>query len=197
MMANDGEDQISGFQNGPLQRRRARPQSWTKARRAAFLTELAHSCNVTRAHTAAGVADRKAYTLRQRDPEFARAWQQALEIGFERLETALLRRALEVTGALDIDIGEERREPVEKMSVEQAMALLSLHRRSVQQGQAHRRNPSARHIATQEETDAVLIKRIAMVKRQRERRERIVDGGELMAVAAPAKGSGAGGSGEA
>ena len=194
-MADEDEERISGFSNGPLQRRKARPAGWTKARREAFLTELSHSCNVTRAHRAAGVADRKAYALRQRDPVFAKAWQRALEAGFERLETALLRRALEVVGALDIDIGEERREPVEKMTVEQAIGLLNMHRRSVREGQAQRRRLAARHIATQEETDAVLLKRIAMVKRQRERRAlaaAAVDG-ELVPAPAPDRA----GSGEA
>src|SRR3546814_12793239 len=92
---------------------------------------------------------------------------------FERLETALLRRALEVAGALEIDAAEERAETVEKMTVEQAIGLLNMHRRSVREGQAARRTPAARHIATQEETDAVLLKRIAMVKRQRARRAAI------------------------
>jgi len=183
-MADGEEDQISAFANGPLQRRNASKRGWTKARRAAFLTELAHSCNVTRAHRAAGAPDREAYALRQRDPQFARAWQRALELGFERLETALLRRALEVTGTLEIDAAEERAEPVEKMTVEQAIGLLNMHRRSVREGQAARRNPAARHIATQEETDAVLRKRIAMVKRQRARRAAI-DGGEPTAAPVP------------
>ncbi len=174
----EGEDEIAAFQTGPLQRRKAKPQSWTKVRRAAFLAELAHSCNVTRAHKAAGMGDRSAYVLRQRDPAFAHGWQEALRVGFERLETALLRRALEVVGEIELD---EREEPVEKMSVEQAIGLLNQHRRSVQQGAAYRRRPQARHIATQEETDAVLLKRIAMVKRQRARRSATVDGGELVA----------------
>lgn len=179
MADEGGDEEIAGFQSGPLQRRKAKPQSWTKARRAAFLAELAHSCNVTRAHIAAGMGDRSGYVLRQRDPGFAQAWQAALEVGFERLETALLRRALEVVGEIAL---EEREQPVEKMTIEQAIGLLNQHRRSVQQGFAHRRRPQARHIATQEETDAVLLKRIAMVKRQQARRLGTVDGGDLVAL---------------
>ena len=74
----------------PVQRRAARANGWTKARRAAFLAELAASCNVVRAHEAAGMASSGVYRLRQRDPEFAAQWQAALEIGYERLETALV-----------------------------------------------------------------------------------------------------------
>ena len=181
----EGDEEISACQHGPLQSRKAKPGSWTKARRAAFLAELAHSCNVTRAHEAADMGQRSASVLRQRDPVFARQWQAALELGFERLETALLRRALEVTGELVIDAAEQAREPVVPMSVEQAIKLLEQHRRSVEQGRARRYRSQARHVATQEETDAVLLKRIAMVKRQRARRGACVDGGELVAEARP------------
>jgi hypothetical protein len=164
--AGDENEEISAFQSGPVQRRRAKPVSWTAAKRKAFLTELAHSCNVTRAHKAAEMCNGSAYSVRQRDAEFARQWQAALEIGYERLEMALARRALEVLGELELD---EREEPVEKMTVAQAIEVMNLHRRSVQQGRGHQRRLC--RVATQEETDAVLLKRIAMVERQRERRE--------------------------
>ena len=165
-MAREPDDEIAANQLGPAQLRKAKPHGWTKARRAAFLTELAHSCNVSRAHKAAGMGERGAYALRRRDAEFAQQWQAALEIGYDRLEMALLRRALEVLGELDLD---ERTEPVDKMSVAQAIDIMNLHRRSVQQGRGHQRRLC--HVATQEETDAVLLKRIAMVERQRARRE--------------------------
>lgn len=167
----EANDEIAANQVGPAQLRKAKPHSWTRARRAAFLTELAHSCNVSRAHKAAGMGERGAYALRRRDSAFARQWQTALELGYERLEMALLRRALEVLGELELD---ERAEPVEKMTVAQAIDVMNLHRRSVQQGRAHQRQLC--HVATQEETDAVLLKRIAMVERQRARRAAPPDG---------------------
>lgn len=158
------DEEIIPNQKGRLQVRAVRKNGWTAAKRAAFLAELAQSCNVSRANKAAGVATRSAYLLRARDPEFARQWQAALEIGYERLEMALVRRALQVVEGIDLDEGAE---PVEKMTVEQAMNLLNLHRRSVQQGHASKRRQPERHVATQEETDAALIKRIGMVLRQR------------------------------
>lgn len=105
----DENEEITAFQRGPAQRRRAKPVSWTAARRKVFLTELAHSCNVTRAHRAAEMCNGSAYSVRQRDAEFARQWQAALELGYERLEMVLARRALEVLGELELD---EREEPV-------------------------------------------------------------------------------------
>jgi len=169
--AGDEDEEISAFQSGPVQRRRAKPVSWTAAKRKAFLTELAHSCNVTRAHKAAEMCNGSAYSVRQRDAEFARQWQAALEIGYERLDMALARRALEVLGELELD---EREEPVEKMTVAQAIEVMNLHRRSVQQGRGHQRRLC--RVATQAETDAVLLKRIAMVERQRARREGAASG---------------------
>ena len=83
------DDEIGPQHNGPLQRKKTKANGWTKARRTAFLEELASSCNVRRAHVAAEMAQGSAYRLRNRDPLFAREWQEALELGYERLELAL------------------------------------------------------------------------------------------------------------
>ncbi|MDZ3830352.1 MAG: hypothetical protein U0S50_00875 [Sphingopyxis sp.] len=168
-------DVIGRYGSMPPQIRKRRSSGWTAAARRAFLTELAHSCNVGRAHVAAGMGPTAAYGLRRRDPEFAAHWQEALMIGYDRLDMALLRRALETVGELEID---EREEMLEKMSVAQAIDVMNKHRQSVLAGQARPRG--ARRIATQEETDAVLIKRIAMVKRQRARLAAIGDSGALL-----------------
>ena len=157
-------DEVIEPGQGGLQRRRSRKDGWTKTRREAFLAELAQSCNIRRAIAAAGMTQSSSYRLRQRDPVFAQQWQDALTLGYERLELALLRRALEVIDGMDLD---ERAEQVEKMTVAQAIDIMSKHRESVASGQTRGRRPQARQIATQQETDAVLIKRIRMVKRQR------------------------------
>lgn len=104
-----------------------------------------------------------AYRLRQRDPEFAKQWQAALEIGYERLEAALLRRAIETVDEIKL---EEAKEPVEKMTVAEATALLRLHRASVERGHAGGCRSQAREVVTQQEVDAILLKRIQMAKRR-------------------------------
>ena len=106
--------------------------------------------------------------LLQCDPEFAVQWQAALEIGYERLETALLHRALEAVGAIEID---EAAEPVGTMTVEQAIGFLNKHRASTRPARAKDRRSQAGEVATQQEVDAILIRRIRMVKRQRRQRE--------------------------
>lgn len=169
---DEREDEIGAGSMGPLQRRRPRPNSFTAAKRKLFLDELAASCNVERARKAAGVLSPCVYRVRQRDPLFAEQWQAALEIGYERLEMALLRRAIEAVEGLTLDAEDEARQPVEKMTVAEAMNVLRQHRPSVERGAVRGRRSAARHIATQQEVDALLIKRIRMVKRRRVLRNR-------------------------
>ena len=59
------DEEIGPQHNGPLQRKQTKANGWTKARRAAFLAELAMSCNVRRAHAAAEMAAGSAYRLRR------------------------------------------------------------------------------------------------------------------------------------
>ena len=161
------DDKIVAQSNRPIQAKSGRMRDWTLAKRTAFLTELASSCNVRRATAAVGMAPTTAYKLRDREPAFARAWQAALLIGYERLEAALLARALEAVGEIDFEALDERVALVEKMTVDQAIRILAQHRESVRLGQARGRRSSARHVATQEETDAALIKRIRIAERHR------------------------------
>src|SRR3546814_16105614 len=77
---------VAAGKNRPVQVAKARHTGWTKARRAVFLAQLAQSCNVARAHEAAGMGRASAYLLRRRDPAFAAPWPQGLEAGYERLE---------------------------------------------------------------------------------------------------------------
>ncbi|PQM28324.1 hypothetical protein CVO77_07470 [Sphingopyxis lindanitolerans] len=161
------EDEIVPQHHRPVQAKTGKPGGWTRAKREAFLVELAASCNIVRAAALVGMGQSGAYRLRKREPDFAAQWQAALEIGYERLETALVRRALETVGEFPVEALDERSEPVEKMTVDQAIRILTFHRESIRQGQARTRKPQARHVATQEETDAALIKRIRIVERQR------------------------------
>ena len=93
---------ISGGNKRALQRRAVRNKGWTKARRQRFLDTLAATCNVLASSAAAGIPPTNAYRLRQRDPGFAALWQEALTLGYERLEQALLTHALESINAIEI-----------------------------------------------------------------------------------------------
>ncbi|MGN6690813.1 MAG: hypothetical protein ACTHJU_07720 [Sphingopyxis sp.] len=170
-MKDGREDEIVSQHNRALQAKTGKPKGWTKAKREAFLVELAASCNIVRAAALVGMGQSGAYRLRKREPDFAAQWQAALEIGYERLETALVRRALEAVGETIGDFPGEALdqpgEPVEPMTVDQAIRILTFHRESIRQGRARTRRAQPRHVATQEETDGVLIKRIRMIERRR------------------------------
>lgn len=56
----------------------------TKQRREAFLVALASGLSVTSAAALAGVARRTVYRHRERDSDFAQAWEDAVEACWNR-----------------------------------------------------------------------------------------------------------------
>src|SRR3546814_4097149 len=88
------ETSISSARHRALQLRTARTGGFTAAARRTFLDALAATCNVTLAARAAGFPVRPCYRWRHQHAAFAEAWQEALAIGYDRLETALLDYAL-------------------------------------------------------------------------------------------------------
>lgn len=76
------------------QRRQARKDGWTRAQEETFLQSLAATCNVSESAKAAGKCSSSVYYHKQHDPAFARAWGQALEVGYAELEALLLRELL-------------------------------------------------------------------------------------------------------
>lgn len=123
--ASDVSAIIGGNPRVALQKRAAPKGSWTVAKRAAFLDELASSCNVTRAAVAAQMSATAAYSLRRRDPVFAAAWAEAIEQGIETLRALLLARAM---GTADTELiasnpGEEDRHAIDPAPISDDMRL--------------------------------------------------------------------------
>ncbi|MEG3126099.1 hypothetical protein [Sphingomonas sp. GB1N7] len=85
---------VTGSNKRRVQVRARRKDGWTKSKRAIFLNVLAATCNVRASAQAAGKTEQTARALRHRDGEFSVLWEEALEAGYERLETELLARAL-------------------------------------------------------------------------------------------------------
>ena len=116
------------------------------------------------------------YRLRARDQGFADAWRQALTIGYDRLEEALLDYALSRVEAEEID--PETVDPVaiegsvmtaladrsvSKTDLQLALSLLNRHRAAVEGRRVAARG--ARR-ATAEETDAALTRKLDALARQ-------------------------------
>lgn len=190
-------DVIGAHRERPAQLRKERSDAWTKQRKAKFLAELAISCNVQRACKKVGVWAASAYRRRADDPDFADAWQAALQEGYVRLEEALLSRALAVVGhdAVDGDDADDdvdddddagggkgtsatdsggasaaAQDPLATMTVAQAIDILK-HKRAHLAAMAHaereRRGSAAKRRPTPEQTNAEIMRRIAIVRRQR------------------------------
>ena len=100
--------------------------------RGLFLDCLAETSNVTRAAEIAGINPSRAYKVRREEQEFARAWHAALVEGYEHLELELLAR---------LRSGEAKDGPRHDNGA--ALRLLSLHRDTMAQQHARRRNMDA------------------------------------------------------
>ncbi len=76
------------------QKGRARKDGWTKVKERRFLETLAETCNASEAAREAGMCRASAYRRRQSDAGFARAWDEALDVGYAEIEALLMREVL-------------------------------------------------------------------------------------------------------
>lgn len=117
---------LGASKNGP-QKRIGRPSDWTPAMADKFVQVLADSCNVSLAARAIRRSVANVYKQRSKDAAFRAAWDQALSVGYSRLELMMLERALHGTEK----VIERRDGSIERMreySNSLAVALLKLHR---------------------------------------------------------------------
>ncbi len=152
-------------------------------RRRVFLEWFAATCNARLSCEKAGITQRTAYRHRREDSAFAEAWEEALQQGYAAVEASLVADALRGFVQSDDWDGDEKDEaegPLhhpadgspphprlrgdrEELTFEQRMAVLREYRRSDggggprAQGKA---TPVAGRVATAEEVEAALIKRL-------------------------------------
>jgi hypothetical protein len=125
----NGEVVLGASKKG-VQKRIGRPSDWTKAKADRFVEVLADSCNVSLAARAVRRSVGDVYRQRNKDAAFRAAWDQALAIGYARLELMMLERALHgVEKVVTLKSGESKimREYNDRV----ALSLLRLHRESV------------------------------------------------------------------
>lgn len=150
--------------NGKIQLVSVRQDALTVRKRAAFLDHLAGTCNVTHSALAVGVDPACFHRYRRRHPEFASLWRDAVEAGYDRLQELLIQRA---SGMVDTPIGETPVPDITKMDTELAMRLLESHRRTVMGGK--RGGGVKIRQATEEETNAAIIKKLRVLARRSRR----------------------------
>lgn len=130
MRKSKAEDIVLGASKNGVQKRTGRPSDWTQAKADKFVEVLADSCNVSLAARTVKRSVGDVYRQRNKDAAFRSAWDQALAIGYARLELMMLERALHgVEKSITLKNGESRimREYNDRV----ALSLLRLHRESV------------------------------------------------------------------
>jgi hypothetical protein len=120
-----GEELVVRGTNGRrVQVARAHVSQWSPALEARFLTALAACCNVKAACRAVGKSVASAYIHRNKWPLFLERWDAALETGYIKLETELIKNACLAPQRDGFDAGA----PVMQMTAAQAIHLLHMHK---------------------------------------------------------------------
>lgn len=159
---------VSGL-NRRLQVRRAAAGRITVAGERKFLAMLAATANVNLACDTIGVSDGAIYLRRKAVPAFAKQMDTALALGYDCLEFALFEaaeRGLSSDGVPADGWTDEIPDgtPLERMTLEQALTVLTLHRKTVREGNIRVAHNSK--WPTREETNAALTRQIAAAGRR-------------------------------
>jgi hypothetical protein len=160
-----GEPMVVRTRTGKLQLRPAHPNKLTRAAEQVFLAALSATANIRLSAAAAGASTRAFDRRRRRNPAFAQRARRALEMGYERLELAMLIAARSSLGE-DEDWFHAEAAPIPPMTPGQAIQLLQLHFKSVRHSweEPHRRRRRG-------ESDAVYTERLAAMWRAERGRE--------------------------
>jgi hypothetical protein len=152
--------------DGKLQMRRAQAAKLTRECEQAFLAALSATANVTLSAAGAGASPRAFYRRKRQNPGFAREMRLALEMGYSRLEAALLESSL--PGAYEHDEWRSNDPPaIPPMTANQALQLMYLHQKEArliaEQWPFKRRRGESREAYSE---------RLALVAEERGRRAR-------------------------
>ena len=124
-----GKKLVLGGYRGAPQRRAGRRSDWTKAMADRFVETLADTCNVTLAAASVGRSMSNIYKWKAKDASFRAAWDQALAVGYSRLELMLLERALH--GVEKVVVARDGTSTVMRDNPDRvALTLLRMHRES-------------------------------------------------------------------
>lgn len=129
-VAPPGEDEplITRLGNGRLQLRRATPRRLTRAGEQTFLAALSATANIRLSAAAAGFSHSVFYQRREASPAFAREMRLALQMGYDRIEMALLE-SFSPDSHRDDAWRHNDPPPIPAMSPVQALQLLHLHQK--------------------------------------------------------------------
>ena len=119
---------VTRLKSGRLQLRARPPGKLTTEIAHAFLAALSATANVRLSAKAAGLSHAAFYHRARTDPAFAREMRLALQMGYERIETALLE-STSVDGHRYDEWRHNDPPPIPPMTVNQALQLMYLHQK--------------------------------------------------------------------
>jgi hypothetical protein len=172
---------VGRSKHGKPQSRKIQHNSWTIEKRKRFLDCLTVTCNVRQSVAFAGMSPFSVYALRRRDPDFAAQFTEALETGYVRLEAALLEKATNGSGIRVPIIGDEELDgappsvhdielpDTDAIDPEIALRVLQQHYKMVKAPTSPRRPGRPPSLATEEETNAALLKRLQILHRRQQK----------------------------
>jgi hypothetical protein len=171
--------------NGRPQWRSVAGGQITLKKRTIFLDCLAYTCNVEQSAQLAGIATTNINSLRRRDADFDAECVAALRTGYVRLEALLLERALtgrnaplqisanpEEDGTLSKAANGEAALPApEVITNDQALRMLAHYQRTIEgvKAPSTRKGGPRPSLATEEETNAALLKRLQILHRRQQK----------------------------
>ena len=123
-----GEGVVVRRRDGKLQLRAAQPGKLTRQCEQAFLAALSATANIRLSAAAAGASVAAFYRRKRRNPAFAREMRMALEMGYLRLEMALIE-SFEPASYCDDAWRHNEPPPIPQMTASQALQLLYLHQK--------------------------------------------------------------------
>ena len=125
---------VRAAKNGNTKIVRTTGWRWSLQAEEVFLEHLAATANVQASCAAAGFTTTAVYKQRMANPAFAARWQAALENGVARLEMLLVESAAATLEGTPLG-GDH---PIPRMSVDDVMNVLKLHRAAVHGGKPQR-----------------------------------------------------------
>lgn len=137
----------------------SRDVRWTRAMTERFLDHLAMTCNVAASAKAIEVAYMSVYAKRRGDAEFRAQWDEALDCGYQLLETRLVGHAL-AGGSASADLPGEPGEPI--LSADYAMRVLALRNGKAIGRRDHARRPALP--TTKAETIGAIMRKLAVLE---------------------------------
>ncbi len=169
-----------------VRRRSCQAVRWTATMNRTFFTHLAGSCNVTEAARTIGLLPSQVYYRRKTNAAFGKAWDEAIAIAYQVLETRIIGHVL-AGGSGGGAVGMVDGLAPEPIAWDEAVKLLAMHK-ARRDGRVGPRLPS-QAVATRAQTDAVIAGKLKVLAARNQRAAAIAAGvvpGRHVALPAPA-----------